>query len=48
MRAIHYYVINKEDNKKVYTNCRRAKAEEFKKSLPDKENYVIGYKWLSL
>ena len=48
MRLVHYYVINKETGKRVYTNCRLHKAEEFLQNLQDKENYVICYKWLSI
>ena len=48
MKTIHYYVINKEDNKKVYVDCRKPKAEEFRAKLPNKENYVIGYKWVNI
>ena len=48
MRLVHYYVINKETGKRVFTHCRRQKAEEFLQSLQDKDSYVIGYKWLSI
>lgn len=48
MRLIHYYVINKETNEKVYTDCREVKAKEFLANLSDKENYRIGYKWVSI
>lgn len=48
MRLIHYSVINKETGKKVYINCRSSKCEEFLETLEDKENYFIGYKWVSI
>ena len=48
MRLIHYSVINKTTGKKVYTNCRSYKAEEFLANLPDKENHYITYKWVSI
>jgi hypothetical protein len=48
MRLVHYYVIEKATGKKVYVNCRFAKAEEFLQGLENKENYCIGYKWLSI
>lgn len=48
MRTVHYYVINKTTGKKVFVDCRRNKAQEYLESLEDKENYFIGYKWLSI
>lgn len=48
MKLFHYYVINKETGKKIYVNCRRFKAEEFLANLADKENYFIGYKFVSI
>lgn len=48
MRTVHYYVINKITGKKVFVNCRHNKAQEYLESLEDKENYFIGYKWLSI
>ena len=48
MRTIRYYVINKNTNKAIYTECRHDKAKAFLDSLADKENYCIGYKWLSI
>ena len=48
MRTIHYYVVNKNTRKAVYTECRKDRAEAFLAGLADKENYAIGYKWLSI
>lgn len=48
MRGIRYYVINKNTNKAVYTECREDRAKAFLNGLVDKENYTIGYKWLSI
>lgn len=48
MRLIHYYVIEKATNKKVYVNCRPAKAEEFLQGLENKKNYFIAHKWVSI
>ena len=48
MRLIHYYVINKKTNERIYTNCRGYKAEEFLASLPNKEDYEIRYRWVSI
>lgn len=48
MRLIHYSVTNKETNKNVYTNCRREKCVEFLNNLPNKEEFAISYKWLSI
>lgn len=48
MRIIHYGVINKKTNKVIYTNCKQDKEDKFLATLADKENYVIGYKWVSI
>lgn len=48
MRLIHYSVINKNTGKCVYANCRGYKAEEFLATLPDKENYYISHKHVSI
>lgn len=47
MRTIIYAVINKDTKEKVYQNCRQSKCEEFIANLPNKDNYKIGYKWMS-
>ena len=48
MRRMRYYVVNKSTRKAIYTECRKDRAEAFLNGLADKENYCIGYKWLSL
>ena len=48
MRAFRYYVVSKETKKEFYTSFSRKACEEFIASLSNKENYVIGYKWLSI
>ena len=48
MRTIRYYVIEKNTRKAIYTECRRDRVESFLNGLINKENYTIGYKWLSL
>ena len=48
MRAIRYYIVDKNTNKAVYTNCRRKACEEILAKMVDKENFAIGYKWLSI
>ena len=48
MRGMRFYVANKETGKGIFTDFRRAECEKFLESLADKENYAIGYKWLSL
>jgi hypothetical protein len=48
MRTIRYYIINKNTNKAIYTNCSRKACEEFLTKMTNKENYAIGYKWLSI
>ena len=48
MRIVHYSVIEKSTGKRVFVHCRMHKAEEFVQTLPNPENYKIGYKWLSI
>lgn len=48
MRTIRYSVINKETKKAIYTNCNRAKCEEYLAKMDNAENFAIGYKWLSI
>ena len=48
MRTIRYYIINKNTNKGVYTNCNRKACEETLAQITNKENYAIGHKWLSI
>ena len=48
MRTIRYYVVNKNTHQAIYTECRKDKAQAFLNGLADKENYTIGYKWLSI
>ena len=48
MRAIRYYIINKNTNEAIYTSCNRKACAENLAKMSDKENYVIGYKWLSI
>jgi hypothetical protein len=47
MRTILYTVINKETNKRVYTDCRLRKCKEKLNTLDNKENFEIRYKWVS-
>ena len=48
MRLIHYAVFNKTTKERLYTNCDQAKCQEYLDKMPNKENYTIGYKWLSI
>lgn len=48
MRLIHYAVFNKETKERVYTNCDQAKCQEYLNKMDNKENYTVGYKWLSI
>lgn len=48
MRTIIYGVFDKETNKRIYTNVRKSKCEEFISAQDDKENLVICYKWISI
>lgn len=47
MRTIIYGVFNKETNKRIYTNSRQSKCEEFINAQENKANLVICYKWFS-
>ena len=48
MRLVHYGVFNKETNNRVYTHCRKDKAEEFIAKQTNPENFEIRYKWVSI
>ena len=48
MRLIHYTVINKETNKREYTNCDRKKCEEFLAKKQNEKKFAIAYKWVSI
>lgn len=48
MRLVHYGVFNKETNSRVYTDCRKSKAEEFIAKQANPENFEIRYKWVSI
>ena len=48
MRMIRYFVINKTTGKRLYTHCYRSECENFMNALENKENYTIGYKWMSI
>jgi hypothetical protein len=48
MRMIRHYVVNKTTREAIYTHWSERECEKFLETLPDKENYAIGYKWLSL
>ena len=48
MRLIHYCVFNKKTKKAVYVHCKESKCREHLEAVPDKENYEIRYKWVSI
>ena len=48
MRTIIYSVFNKENNERIYTNCRQSKCEEFINAQNNKDSLVIRYKWFSI
>jgi hypothetical protein len=48
MRIVHYSVINKETNKKVFTHWDRNKCIKFLETLENAEAYGIAYKWVSI
>ena len=48
MRALRFYVINKSTRKSVYMSYREQDCREHLESLENKEDYCIGYKWLSI
>ena len=43
-----YAVINKETGKKEFMSIDRYRCENFINNLENKENYAIGYKWMSI
>ena len=48
MRMMRYYVVNKETKEVIYANCRKDKCEAHLAEMDNAENFVIGYKWLSI
>lgn len=48
MRMIRYFVIDKATNIPVYTDCRRYKCVEHINRLENKDQFAIGYKWMSI
>ena len=48
MRTIRFYVVNKNTRKAIFTDCRKSKCETFLENLENKEDYAIGYKFLSI
>lgn len=48
MRLIHYSIVSKETGKRVFTHWNEAKCREQLETMNDKENYFIGYKWVSI
>ena len=48
MRLVHYGVFNKETNNRVFTHCRKTKAEEFIAKQANPEKFEIRYKWVSI
>lgn len=48
MRTIRYYVINKNTKKKVFTDYRERECKAYIEAQANKEDLVIGYKWLSI
>ena len=48
MRGIRYYVINKNTNKAVFTDYRERECRAYIETQGNKEDLVIGYKWLSI
>lgn len=48
MRAIRYYVINKNTNKAVFTDYRESECKAYIEAQDNKKDLAIGYKWLSI
>ena len=48
MRTIHYYVIHKETNKVVFSHWDSRKCRDFLSETEDREDYCLGYKWVSI
>jgi hypothetical protein len=48
MRMIRYYVVNKSTRKAIYTHWSERDCKKFLEALENKEDYCIGYKWLSI
>lgn len=48
MRALRYYVVNKNTSKAVFTSYRENECKAFIEAQTNKESLVIGIKWLSI
>lgn len=48
MRLIHYHIINKYTNEKIFTDCRLPKVQEVFGNLESKEEYKIVFQWKSI
>lgn len=48
MRTIRFYVVNKETRKSIFTDFCESKCKKFLETLENKEEYTIGYKFLSI
>ena len=48
MRTCHHYVVHKETRKAVFAHWDRYKCQAFLEAMENKEDYCLGYKWLSI
>lgn len=48
MRICRHYVINKETNERVFSRNSLIECQEYISKQENPNNFVIGYKWMSI
>jgi hypothetical protein len=48
MRLIHHSIIEKGTGKKIFTHWSERECQKKLETMENKENYFIGYKWVSI
>jgi hypothetical protein len=48
MRLIHHSIIEKATGKKIFTHWSERECQKKLETMENKENYFIGYKWVSI
>ena len=48
MRMIRYFVINKTTREPIYTHYKEAECRKHLEAMENKDQFTIGYKWMSI
>ena len=48
MRLVHYYITEKNTDKRVSTNCSYEKTMEILNKMENKENYKVTYRFVTI